>query len=295
MDPLLPSLEERQLLVSSFLQIVVGQTTAIATQFLQVRRLCAKEARWNLHDAIRLFFYVKDSGGVSSHSMPPPTNGNLSELESSIGNISFVRDDPVDEARPSSLARLQSGQVVAPCNDDSVSRRSAVRGSKESAPSTVSLPFPEKGSTANHMSLCQKRPREYDSVFTNIQDTEDPSKRQCLLDNEPNRDKNGGAFSSGKLAHRILPEEPKDTKEVCRIRIRLPDDGRFIQRNFLRTDPIELLWPFCSSLLENGQGHGRGFHFTQAIPGASKNLEYNSNLTFEEAGLSDWVVTLVLD
>ncbi|XP_074563402.1 uncharacterized protein LOC141820020 isoform X2 [Curcuma longa] len=275
MEPLLPSLEDRQLLVSSFLQIVVGQTTAIATQFLQA-------ARWNLHDAIRLFFYAKDSGGVSSPSMPPPANGNLSELESSTGNKSFVRDDPVDEARPSSLASV-----------DSVSRQSAARESEESASSTVSLPFPEKGSKAKHSFLCQKRPREYDSAFANLQDTEDPSKRQHLLDNEPNLDKNGDAFSSGKLAYPVLPEEPKDTKEVCRIRIRLPDDGRVIQQNFLRTDSIKLLWPFCSSLLENGQG--RGFHFTQAIPGASKNLEYNSNLTFEEAGLLDWVVTLVLD
>ncbi|KAG6483084.1 putative plant UBX domain-containing protein 14 [Zingiber officinale] len=268
----LPSMEEQQLLVSSFLQIVVGQTTAIATQFLQA-------TRWNLHDAIRLFAHVKDGGGVSSPSMPPPINGNF---------------------------RLQSDQVLASCNSDLVSRRAAWE-SKESVPSTAnashdklsSLPldlirqgisdqgFLLFGPKANHSSLCQKRRRPFDSTLLNIQD---PSKRLRQLEDEPNLDKNGGAFSSG---YPILPEEPQDTKEVCRIRIRLPDDGHFIQRNFFRADSTKLLWSFCSLHLEDGQK--RGFHFTQVIPGASKTLTYHSNLTFEEAGLSNWLITLVWD
>ncbi|KAG6486997.1 hypothetical protein ZIOFF_055578 [Zingiber officinale] len=242
----LPSMEEQQLLVSSFLQIVVGQTTAIATQFLQA-------TRWNLHDAIRLFAHVKDGGGVSSPSMPPPINGNF---------------------------RLQSDQVLASCNSDLVSRRAAWE-SKESVPSTAnayhdklsSLPldlirqgisdqgFLLFGPKANHSSLCQKRRRPFDSTLLNIQD---PSKRLRQLEDEPNLDKNGGAFSSG---YPILPEEPQDTKE--------------------------LLWSFCSLHLEDGQK--RGFHFTQVIPGASKTLTYRSNLTFEEAGLSNWLITLVWD
>lgn len=37
-----------------------------------------------------------------------------------------------------------------------------------------------------------------------------------------------------------LPEEPKDDRSLlCRVGVRLPD-GRRLQRNFLRTDPIQV-------------------------------------------------------
>lgn len=41
-----------------------------------------------------------------------------------------------------------------------------------------------------------------------------------------------------------LPEEPKgDRNLLCRVGIRLPD-GRRVQRNFLKTDPIQV-WSLC--------------------------------------------------
>lgn len=43
-----------------------------------------------------------------------------------------------------------------------------------------------------------------------------------------------------KPAYPILPEEPKvDRSLLCRVGVRLPD-GRRMQRNFLRTDPIQV-------------------------------------------------------
>ena len=43
-----------------------------------------------------------------------------------------------------------------------------------------------------------------------------------------------------------LPEEPKGSKDrLCRVGVRLPD-GRRVQRNFLRTDPIKVEQPFKS-------------------------------------------------
>lgn len=41
-------------------------------------------------------------------------------------------------------------------------------------------------------------------------------------------------------AYPPLPEEPKGDKNLlCRVGVRLPD-GRRVQRNFLRTDPIQV-------------------------------------------------------
>ena len=43
-----------------------------------------------------------------------------------------------------------------------------------------------------------------------------------------------------KLAYPPLPEEPKgDRNLLCRVRFRLPD-GRKVQRNFFRTDSIQV-------------------------------------------------------
>ncbi|PHU28177.1 Plant UBX domain-containing protein 7 [Capsicum chinense] len=75
------------------------------------------------------------------------------------------------------------------------------------------------------------------------------------------------------------------------IAIRLPD-GRRIQRNFLKTDLIKLLWSFCSTHIEAAET--RQFLFTQAMPGGSKCFEYDSNLTFEESGLANSIVSVVM-
>lgn len=124
--------------------------------------------------------------------------------------------------------------------------------------------------------------------------------------------------SNEKVTYPLLPEEPQGSKGLCRVGIRLPD-GRRIQRKFLLSDsikvyfmrcnlifsanfswhklmsviPMQLLWSFCSLKLEDEQQ--RPFHFTQAIPGASKSLEYESDLTFEAASLSNSMISLVWD
>lgn len=56
---------------------------------------------------------------------------------------------------------------------------------------------------------------------------------------------------------------------------------------------LQLLWSFCCSQVEDADE--QPFHFTQAIPGASKSLEFDSNLTFGEAGLSNSIVSLAWD
>ncbi|MCL7051300.1 hypothetical protein MKW94_011844 [Papaver nudicaule] len=100
--------------------------------------------------------------------------------------------------------------------------------------------------------------------------------------------------SSKKLAYPDLPEEPKvDKALLCRVGVRLPD-GRKLQRSFLKTDPIQLLWSFCSSQLDEAE-KSRSLLLTQAVPGASKTLNYDSKQTFEESGLSNSMVSVTLD
>ncbi|KAI3986084.1 hypothetical protein MKX01_031199 [Papaver californicum] len=99
--------------------------------------------------------------------------------------------------------------------------------------------------------------------------------------------------SSKKLTYPDLPEEPKvDKTLLCRIEFRLPD-GRRLQRNFLRTDPLQLLWSFCSSQLDEAES--RPFQLTQAIPGASKFLDYEGKQTFEESGLANSMISVTWD
>ncbi|PIM97844.1 hypothetical protein CDL12_29682 [Handroanthus impetiginosus] len=93
-----------------------------------------------------------------------------------------------------------------------------------------------------------------------------------------------------KPAYPPLPEEPKvDRSLLCRVGVRLPD-GRRVQRNFLRTDPIQLLWSFCySELKEDGT---KPFRLTHAIPGASRTLDYDAKSTFEESGLANSMISV---
>ncbi|GAA0159280.1 scaffold/adaptor protein [Lithospermum erythrorhizon] len=86
-----------------------------------------------------------------------------------------------------------------------------------------------------------------------------------------------------------LPEEPtSDRNLLCRIGFRLPD-GRRLQRNFLRTDPIQLVWSFCYSQLEEAKT--RPFRLAQTIPG-SKPLDYDSSVTLGESGLANSMISV---
>ncbi|CAA2954874.1 plant UBX domain-containing 7 isoform X1 [Olea europaea subsp. europaea] len=93
-----------------------------------------------------------------------------------------------------------------------------------------------------------------------------------------------------KPAYPPLPEEPKgDRNLLCRVGVRFPD-GHRVQRNFLRTDPIQLLWSFCYSELK--EADMRPFRLAQAIPGRTKSLEYDSGLTFEESDLANSMISV---
>ncbi|XP_071735742.1 plant UBX domain-containing protein 7-like [Rutidosis leptorrhynchoides] len=93
-----------------------------------------------------------------------------------------------------------------------------------------------------------------------------------------------------KRTYPTLPEEPKvDRNLLCRVGVRLPD-GRRLQRNFLRSDPIQLLWSFCYANLEGSED--KTFRLTHAIPGAVKDLDYDKKSTFDESGLANSMISV---
>ncbi|KAI3972480.1 hypothetical protein MKW92_004651 [Papaver armeniacum] len=165
-------------------------------------------------------------------------------------------------------------------------------------------PFMYAGPKHQHAQFCGKRPTETSQQTTVPETTEeeDEQLRLAILASMENMtaivapacaNSTDEPSLSKKLAYPDLPEEPKVEKTLlCRIGVRLPD-GRRIQRNFLLTDPVQLLWSFCNSHLDKAQS--RPFHLTQAIPGASKTLDYESKRTFEESGLSNSMISVTWD
>nr|AEV41122.1 putative UBX domain-containing protein [Oryza officinalis] len=180
------------------------------------------------------------------------------------------------------------------------------------------MPYLDKGPKEHHAAQPQKRPRKVDQetsigkqgktpVPVTTEDEDEELARAVAASLEESKGVGGSDASeekiepeveiepslSAKLNYPPLPEEPKGSRELlCRVAIRLPD-GRRIQRNFLHTDPIKLLWSFCYPQVEDGDK--KVFHFVQPIPGASTNLEYESDKTFKEAGLANSMINLLWD
>ncbi|XP_058090460.1 plant UBX domain-containing protein 7-like isoform X2 [Magnolia sinica] len=174
------------------------------------------------------------------------------------------------------------------------------------------LPFMDRGPKDHHVAHPHKRPREsvpsskqkMPAADETIEEEEDEVLRAMAgsmearkdpvkltsTDGEPPKIDEAETCSSKTPIFPSLPEEAKGERHlICRVGIRLPD-GRRVQRSFFNTDPIQYLWSFCCSELKEAET--RPFRLTQAIPRASKCLDYESKLTFEESGLSNSMITL---
>ncbi|XP_062227086.1 plant UBX domain-containing protein 7-like isoform X2 [Phragmites australis] len=177
------------------------------------------------------------------------------------------------------------------------------------------LPYLDKGPKEHHAAQPQKRPRKVDQGTsmgkqgkTTVEDEDEELARAVAASLEESKGVVGESDATDdmaepeeenepslniKLDYPPLPEEPTGSRDLlCRVAIRLPN-GRRIQRNFLHTDPIKLLWSFCWPQVEDGKK--RAFHFVQPIPGASKNLGFASDLTFKEAGLANSMINFFWD
>lgn len=92
----------------------------------------------------------------------------------------------------------------------------------------------------------------------------------------------------------FLPEEPQEGKglNICRVCVRFPD-GQRVQRRFLRTDPMQLLWSFCFSQVQEA-AEGRPFRLAYIVPGASQTLNYyHRTLSFGDAGFSNSLISMI--
>ncbi|CAO1943626.1 unnamed protein product [Urochloa humidicola] len=179
------------------------------------------------------------------------------------------------------------------------------------------LPYLDKGPKEHHAAQPQKRPRKVDQETpmgkqgkTAVEDEDEELARAVAASLEESKEVAEGSDATDdmaeaeaeeenepslniKLDYPPLPEEPTGSRDLlCRVAIRLPNNRR-IQRNFLHTDPIKLLWSFCAPQVEDGEK--RPFHFVQAIPGASMKLEFASDATFKEAGLANSMINLLWD
>ncbi|AEE83401.2 structural constituent of ribosome protein [Arabidopsis thaliana] len=99
-------------------------------------------------------------------------------------------------------------------------------------------------------------------------------------------------LSCDLLEFPVLTEEPKadcDRSVVCSICVRFPD-GRRKQRKFLKSEPIQLLWSFCYSHMEESEK--KEFKLVQAIPGASKTLDYGAKATFDQSGIANSMISV---
>lgn len=92
----------------------------------------------------------------------------------------------------------------------------------------------------------------------------------------------------------FLPEEPQEDKglNICRVCVRFPD-GQRVQRRFLRTDPMQLLWSFCCSQVQEA-AEGRPFRLAYIVPGSSQTLNYyHRSLSFGDAGFSNSLISMI--
>ncbi|CAL5014235.1 unnamed protein product [Urochloa decumbens] len=176
------------------------------------------------------------------------------------------------------------------------------------------LPYLDKGPKEHHAAQPQKRPRKVDQETPMgkqaVEDEDEELARAVAASLEESKEVTEGSDATDdmaeaeaeeenepslniKLDYPPLPEEPTGSRDLlCRVAIRLPNNQR-IQRNFLYTDPIKLLWSFCAPQVEDGEK--RPFHFVQPIPRASMKLEFASDATFKEAGLANSMINLLWD
>ncbi|KAF5750044.1 UBX domain-containing 7 [Tripterygium wilfordii] len=143
---------DQQTLVSSFLEIAVGQTADTARQFLQA-------TSWNLDEAIQLYFVGGDGGVVASASSIENANQNprdvVSDNHSQEGGdevrppLPVVRETLYDDAMLYGSSRAgvfpqEPSSLVAFRNFDQEMRRAGVWESDQSAASASTIENPRE-------------------------------------------------------------------------------------------------------------------------------------------------------
>ncbi|PON82187.1 UBX domain-containing protein [Trema orientale] len=271
-----------------------------------------------------LLVNLQSTKEFSSHMLNRDTWANEAVSQTISTNFIFwqVYDDTTEGQKVCTYYKLDSIPVVLVIDPITGQKMRSWKGMVQAERLLEDLlPFMDGGPKDHHVTLSHKRPRESslaqpqktkgnrltDALIvadkTNEEDEEvlralaasmesiKESNKVESKDKDVNlTDEDENTFSDKKPNYPPLPEEPKGDKSLlCRVGVRLPD-GRRVQRSFLRTDPIQLLWSFCCSLLKEAET--RPFRLTQAIPGASKCLDFDSQTTFGESGLANSMISV---
>ncbi|PWA82843.1 Thioredoxin-like fold [Artemisia annua] len=253
-----------------------------------------------------LLVNVQSTREFSSHMLNRDTWGNEAVAQTITSNFIFwqIYDDTEEGSKISTYYRLDSFPVTIVIDPITGQKMRLWRGMihPESLLEDL-LQFMDGSPKEHHASLSNKRRLEISQASPpkiqeeTIEDDEDMKLARALSlgtmeDNGEEALKDSGAVEDvpkkEKLSYPPLPEEPKgDRNLLCRVGVRLPD-GKRLQRNFLLSDPIQLLWSFCAA----NCGEDKPFRMTYGIPGSSKDLEYESTLTFGESGLANSMISV---
>lgn len=267
-----------------------------------------------------LLVNIQSTKEFSSHMLNRDTWANEAVSQTISTNCIFwqVYDDTTEGRKVCTYYRLDSIPVVLIIDPITGQKmRSWIGMVQPESLLEGLLAFLDAGPKDHHITLSHKRPRGsssppkskalVDSDESKEEDEEvqralaasmESMKESTAMAGRDNKDAdvavNGQETALAKRpAYPALPEEPRAERNLlCRVGVRLPD-GRRVQRNFLRTDPIQLLWSFISVQL--GEDETKAFRLTHAIPGASKNLDYESNSSFEESGLANSMISVTWD
>ncbi|KAI3778707.1 hypothetical protein L2E82_08090 [Cichorium intybus] len=264
--------------------------------FEKAKEAANNQDRW-------LLVNVQSTREFSSHMLNRDTWANEALAQTITSNFIFwqVCDDTEEGSKICTYYKLDSVPVTLVIDPITGQKMRLWRGMIQPENLLESLlQFMDGSPKDHHISLSNKRPREnYQPSPPKIQDETNEDEEELraaqalsmgtMEDNKENIKDSEAIKEVKKHNYPPLPEEePKgDRNLVCRVGVRLPD-GRRVQRNFLRSDPIQLLWSFCAA----NCGDERTFRLTHAIPGAVKDLEYESTLSFEESGVANSMISV---
>lgn len=276
--------------------------------FEQAKSAASAQDKW-------LLVNLQSTTEFSSHMLNRDTWANEAVSQTIKANFIFwqVYEDTTEGRKVCTYYKLESIPVVLVIDPTTGQKMRLWCGMIE--PETLLedlVPFMDGGPREHLASLSKKRPRgssltphsktkvddtnEEDeelqrAVAASLENMNESSDKATLEEKTATLPEKDETCSSNTMpAFPPLPEEPNGDRSVlCRVGVRLPN-GQRLQRNFLKTDPIQLLWSFCYSQLEESER--KPFKLTQPIPGAAKTLEYESNLTFEQSGLANSMISV---
>ncbi|AAF63167.1 T5E21.7 [Arabidopsis thaliana] len=273
--------------------------------FEQAKTTSSSQDKW-------LLVNLQSTTEFSSHMLNRDTWANDAVSQTIKANFIFwqVYDDTTEGRKVCTYYKLESIPVVLVIDPTTGQRMRMWTGMVDPENLLEDLvPFMDGGPREHFASLSKKRPRGSFSLTPHSKpkdEEEEELQRALAASLEDNNMKESSDDQSTIIPEEVaveavtsavlptfppLPEEPKggDRSLQCRVGIRLPN-GQRLQRNFLKTDTIQLLWSFCYSQLEESE-RKKPLKLTQAIPGESKTLEYESNLTLEQSGVANSMIS----